>query len=264
MPDSRYIIRMKTIVEKSLLAAALTAVLFFAGCGREDVSAQLGEAADALEKGKPETAQAITERAIAAAPKNADALILHALTREAQDDLTSAVNAATRAAQLQPGSFVAQYTCGRLCAAAGNDAAALHALGKALELNPGDRNTLILLANVNMRGAASTKERLAALRCLAALSGDGVLVRSAAYRNQIGIGMVLEKNLRKGGENLRYAQKLEPKNPVYQLNYARLFDYYLKRPDIAADYYREYLKLATASGNGLYRITEARLRAIGR
>lgn len=255
---------MKTNVKKSLLAAVLPAVLLLAGCGREDVSALLGEAADALEKGKPETAQVMTEKAIAAAPKNADVLLLHALAREAQDDLTSAVNAATRAAQLQPGSFAAQYTCGRLCAAAGNDEAALHALGKALELRPGDRNTLILLANVNMRGAAAAKERQSAIRCLAALSGDGVLVRSAAYRNQIGIAMVLEKNLRKGGENLRYAQKLEPKNPVYLLNFARLFDYYFHRPDIAADYYREYLKLATASGNGLYRTTEARLRALGR
>ncbi len=245
---------MKKLLTYILPLLMITAV---SGCGRKDVPTLLGHAAAALEKGKPETAQTLTEKAIHADPENADALLLHALTREAQEDLTSAINAATKAAGLRPDSFAAQYTRGRLCAAAGNNPDALYALGKALELRPKDRNTLILLANVNMR-----VNPLNAMRYLAMFPRDDSLRRSAAYRNQIGIGMILNGSLKKGAENLRDAQRVEPKNPIYLLNMARFCDYYAKRTDIAVQYYQQYLKLAPAPGNSLYKTTEARLQRI--
>ena len=214
-----------------------------AGCGGpRDADAMLQEAAALMESGNYDQAAKLTAKAVAAAPGRADGRVLHAIALERLGDLAGAVREAEEAVKAEPDLFVARYTLGRLYAVSQRNPEALQALGKALELRTGDRNTLILLANVSMRLSPSQ-----AMKYLVALNRDRALIASAAYKNQMGIGMLSLRNLRAGALSLREAQKREPGNPIYVLNLARVFDYYINDAKSATQLYLRFQELAAGA-----------------
>lgn len=231
---------MKTIITIFCLLILLTGV---AGCGgARDTDTMLQESAAMLEAGNYEDAVKLAAKAVNSAPGRADARLLYAIALERMGDLPGAVREAEEAVKAEPDLFVARYTLGRIYANSQRNPEALQALGKALELRAGDRNTLILLANVSMRLAPSQ-----AMKYLAALNRDRALIASAAYKNQMGIGMLALRNLRAGALSLREAQKREPSNPIYMLNLARVFDYYINDTRSAVQLYRKFQELASVS-----------------
>lgn len=236
-------------------------VTLLAGCGGNRNSGELMNAArQALEKGHCEQALSFAEKAVAAAPDNVDARILSAIAFEKCGQSKQAVEEARKAVELNPKSFVAQYTLGRLYSAERTSSYdALVALGKALELRPGDRNTLILLANVNMHLSPEQAQKY-----LLELARDRSLFDTAAYQNQLGICMVRRKQYQAAGQAFLKACRADANNPLLMYNLALCMDQYLNRSKVARPLYQKYLDLAPESAESASsrRFAAARVRAI--
>ncbi len=236
-------------------------LLVAAGCGRvRSTDELLNSSAAAAREGNVERAAELADKAVKQEPNRADALLLQAILLEKRGKFESAVAAAKRAAAAEPEDFVAQYTLGRLLAQDRKQLPeALVALGKALELRPGDRNTLILLVNVNM-----VLNPPQAQKYLFELARDRQLLASAEYQNQLGISLARRRLYKKAGEALQQACKTQPQNPVICFNLATFVDRYLKQGRLAVPFYKECIRLSDTGNNSeeLRRLAEKRLQAM--
>jgi tetratricopeptide (TPR) repeat protein len=138
------------MIRKKLCLAAVGLPLLFAGCaGEEDMNAKMVQAADQAEKGKWEAAGKTAEAVAKAKPKEVAPVLLQALAYEQQGEYDKALDLARQGAEMASGDFTVQYTYGRLTAKdPARRSEAFSILERALELNPGDQNTLILLCNI--------------------------------------------------------------------------------------------------------------------
>ncbi len=248
---------MRHFLHLTLLAALLAA----AGCGpARDADALLREAAAENAAGRYEKALELARKAASQDSKRADALIFQAVMLEKNNKLESAVESAAKAAALEPDSFVAQYTYGRLASLRReNHPEAFAALGKAIAIRPGDRNTLILLANVAM-----SLNPAQARSYLISLARDARLRNSPEYQNQLGIVLARGNSPKAAGEAFLAGCKVAGSPPVIGFNFARCMDLYLNNPRAAAALYKRYLDLAPAdeANAPLRQTAEARRRAI--
>lgn len=249
---------------KHVFALMLVAALIFAaGCGpSRDVDTLLKEAAAENAAGRPEEALALAKKAVSQDSKRTDALIFEAVMFEKTGKLDAAVEAAKKAVELEPESFAAQYTLGRLYSIRRETwTDALTALGKAIAIRPGDRDTLILLANVTMSLHPDQAKSY-----LFALARDSRLRSSAEYQNQLGILLARSNTPKAAGEAFLAGCRVPGASPVISFNLARCIDLYLNNPRSAAALYRRYLDLAPGDevNAELRRVAEARMRAIQR
>ena len=249
---------------KYVFCLTFAAVLAFTtGCGpSRDVDTLLREAAAENAAGRPEEALALAKKAVSQDSKRADALIFQAVMFEKTGKPDAAVDSAKKAAELEPDSFAAQYTLGRLYSLrreSGPDA--LAALGKAIAIRPGDRDTLILLANVAMSLHPDQAKSY-----LFALARDSRLRSSSEYQNQLGIILARSNSPKAAGEAFLAGCRVPGASPVISFNLARCMDLYLNNPRSAAALYRRYLDLAPGDEINAEprRVAEARLRALQR
>ena len=170
---------------------------------------------------------------------NAGALVLLALAYENNDDLEQALQAARQAVKADAKYFQAQYTLGRLCL---KDPAkiqdSIEPLKRALHLNPGDTDTLVLLA------LGSKK-----LGLLETVKYFEQVAKTKRYHgkpepwNEMMIIYAEQNNTRDSARCLVTAYSRAKDNPIVVLNFALFWDYYAspKRPKQAVKYYRNFL-----------------------
>ena len=220
---------------------AVLAALLLAGCGEaRDTGELLNQASRQLAAGKYTQSLATADLAVRTAPDRFDALLMRAIAQERTGRPDLALASALEAEKLAPVSFAVQYTLGRLYAAdRKTHPQALMALSKALAIRPGDRNVLILQANVYMGLRPAY-----AMQILKQLSRDTALASSAGYSNELGVSQLLCGQIRDGGAQLNQAVMRAPRNPVFRLNYARYLDFYARQPTAALVHYQTYLGLS--------------------
>ncbi len=244
-----------------LTGMAAVLLLIAGGCGKpRDVSELLNGAMREAAAGNLEEATRLAEKAADQAPDRLDALLLQAILLEKRGRLEAALRVALRAAEAHPDDFVAQYTLGRLYAADRNHAhEALVALGRAANLRPGDRNTLILLCNVHMM-----LDPAQAGKYLLSLARDRKLFDSAPYQNQLGLSQLRNRHYQAAGQAFLKACRKAPDEATYLLNLACCMDRYLGKSRVAVPLYQRYLDLAPATPESAdtRRTVSARLRAI--
>lgn len=238
---------------KYLLSGVAAGLLLFslAGCrDARDTGELLEQASRQISAGKYTQALSTADLAVRNAPERFDALLMRAIAQERIGRADLALASALEAEKLAPTSFAVQYTLGRLYAAdRKTHPQALLALSKALALRPGDRNVLILQANVYMALRPAY-----ALQILKQLSRDPALSSGAGYCNELGISQILCGQSRAGGAQLDLAVSRAPRNPVFRLNYARYLDFYAKQPTAALVHYQTYLGLSqNLPGHDTYR-----------
>lgn len=245
----------------SLLAAGVAA-LTVTGCGeRHETGDLLEQAGRQLSAGQYAKALTAADLAVNSAPERYDALLMRAIAQERMGRTDLALQSALEAEKRAPEkSFAVQYTIGRLYAANPKTAPqALMPLGKALALRPGDRDTLILQADVYMGLKPSYARRI-----LKQLGRDTALAAGAAYSNELGVSELLSGQISQGGSHLNLAVSRSPRNPVFRLNYARYLDFYARQPTAALTHYQTYLSLTqNLAGHDVYRKwTEGRIAEI--
>ncbi len=224
-----------------LSGIAALAVLLLTGCREaRDTGELLEQSSRQLAAGKYTQALATADLAVRNAPGRVDALLMRAIAQERTGRPDLALSSALEAEKLAPASFAVQYTLGRLYAADRKTyPQALMALSKALAIRPGDRNVLILQANVYMGLRPAY-----AMQILKQLQRDTALASGAGYCNELGVSQLLCGKVRDGGVQLNLAVMRAPRNPVFRLNYARYLDFYAKQPTAALVHYQTYLGLS--------------------
>ena len=226
-----------------LCCGAAAALLFLAaGCGPGTVDECLNAGAAYGANGDWKKALKMAERAESLSENSVPALVLRAIAHEQLGERDLALDAARQAASLNPESFAAQYTLGRLYAADSTRYSdALAPLTRAAKLrNFRDRNTLVLLSNTT-----------AALRSPSAGNWLNFLVRVApetgndpAYRNLLGIVRTRARKLDLAKEEFTRAYQLDRSNPTVVCNIGVFFDRYASNPRAGAQFYRAFLRLA--------------------
>jgi tetratricopeptide (TPR) repeat protein len=181
------------------------------------------------------------QEAVKREPANAGALILLALAYENSGDLEQALQTARLAVKADAKYFQAQYTLGRLCL---QDPAkiqdSIEPLKRALRLNPGDTDTLVLLAQGSKK-----------LGLLETVKYFEQLAKSKRYQgrpepwNEMMIIYAEQNNTRDAARCLVTAYSRAKDNPIIVLNFALFWDYYAnpKRPVQAVKYYRKFLTI---------------------
>ena len=253
----------KRVFQIFSLAAGALLLTFAAGCGRNRSADSLLERAhrEAAE-GKWEKALALSGEALAREPENVSALLLRAIAGERCGERDQALNFALQAVRINPRSFLAQYTLGRLYAA---DPARLSDAAKplleALELKPDDRSTLVLLANVAIE---LNNER--ALNYLLELGKDPAVAESAVYWNQLAVCYLRRNDINRAWPAMMQAYQKGETSPRIVLNTAIFVDVHLKRPSQAAAFYRQFQKLTAGNADfaALRESVAARLSRISR
>ncbi|WP_294506863.1 hypothetical protein [uncultured Victivallis sp.] len=222
------------------VAAAL--LILAAGCGPNTVDECLNAGAAYGANGDWKKALKMAERAESLSENSVPALVLRAIAHEKLGERDLALDAARQAATLNPESFVAQYTLGRLYAADPTRYSdALAPLTRAAKLrNFRDRNTLILLANTT-----------AALRSPSAGNWLNFLVRVApeigsdpAYRNLLGIVLTRARKLDSARQEFTQAYQQDRSNPMVVYNIGVFFDRYAANPRAGRQFYQAFLRLA--------------------
>ncbi|MBR7104190.1 MAG: hypothetical protein IKC65_04545 [Lentisphaeria bacterium] len=233
--------------------------VFFAGCGETTPEQAMSRAVVLAGKGEWEKADEIAEQTGSRYPDIAAVHILRAVTAERCGSRDRALDAARRAVELDPGSFEAQYTLGRLYAAdTARSSEAEQALLKAFKMRKNDVNVKILLCNVAM-GANSPRTT----GYLGLLKSSPELAASAAFNNQYAVNYVRRGNYRAAKEYFVKAFQAGREEPEIVLNVARFYDGCLGDRITAVKLYREYLRIAGKDADGKAE-AEARLARLAR
>lgn len=210
------------MIRKKLGLAAVGLPLLFAGCaGDEDMNAKMVQAAEQAKKGQWEAAGKNAGAVEKAKPGEVAPVLLQALVYEKQGEYDKALDLARKCAEMAPKDFTVQYTCGRLTAKdQARRSEAFSILERALELKPGDQNTLILLCNIG-----SEIEHPKVIKYLNELRKDKDFANSPVLRYQIGCYHVRAKNSQ-AQTWLRSAAKAASKSKNWELllNCARTLD----------------------------------------
>lgn len=131
-----------------------------------------------LQAGQYERVQQLSSERLAAAPMDAAALTLLALSLQFQDKLAAAIDAYRRLTELQPSVFEHWNNLGNVLRDVGEFTAAHAAYRRALELAPGDAGLLLNLGFLEMEAG---KVAVARDHFLAAVRADGTLLDARLY-----------------------------------------------------------------------------------
>jgi tetratricopeptide (TPR) repeat protein len=227
------------------IIAAVSVFLFLVsvpGCSPSTPEDCLRQGVIRLKEGKVSAARKLAVRAEKLAPENHSVLIFKALVCEQAGEYDLALDAAGKAVKLNPKSFTAHYTLGRLYSLdPGRSADALRELQYAYRLNPGDQDTLVLLSNITVAVNAGYAKIYLDL-----LQKDAAFTDKAAIHNQRGIFYCRQRKFASAKKEFEAASKLDSSNPLYLLNLARFFDFFTTGSSVAESFYRQFIQ---ACGN---------------
>ena len=213
----------------------------------------------AVENSNNKRAIEYVEKAISYEPDNYDWWLDYGNYLRNSNRTAEARAAWEKAVELDPGSFEAQYTLGRLYAAdTARSSEAEQALLKAFKMRKNDVNVKILLCNVAM-GANSPRTT----GYLGLLKSSPELAASAAFNNQYAVNYVRRGNYRAAKEYFVKAFQAGREEPEIVLNVARFYDGCLGDRITAVKLYREYLRIAGKDADGKAE-AEARLARLAR
>ena len=182
----------------------------------------------AAKEGKWEPALDEARKAVKKAPGNTLANVLLAITLEKNNRPEEALKAAKNASESDKSSFTAQYILGRHYCRQQKYLDAIEPLTRALELNPKDANTIILLAEAKIH----LNNFEDAIRLYERLLDFPEFQDSSVLENEIGVLYVRKNDPNSAREHFSKAISCEkdpenPENPISYLNYAILWDKYL-------------------------------------
>ncbi len=244
----------KIIILPALLLALVTLQSCSENLADKSVDELLNSGCDLARNGAWAKAMKYAEAAVKREPNNSGALILAALAYENNDNLEQALQAARLAVKADAKYFQAQYTLGRLCL---KDPAkiqdSIEPLKRALQLKPGDVDTLVLLARRGRKlGLLDTVKYFEQLT-VTKRYGD-----KPEPWNEMGIIYAEQNNSRDAARCLVTAYNRAKENPTVVLNLALFMDYYNNQPARAVKFYRKFLSLV--EGNPVFDNKAGRIR----
>ena len=237
------------------VSALCLAFLLSAGCGSSTADGCLAKASEKAADGDWNGALKLARRAVELEPDNVAALLFRATACEKCGERDLALDSALQAVKINPESFAAQYTLGRLYSAdPARYADAMNALEQAFRLKPDDTNTLILLCNVSV--AMRSRQAVNYLRML---KRRPEFAKSAALDNQLGVALVRAGNFTAAKQAFMDACRNSKNNPDMVYNMGVFMDYYTPSKANARGFYRFFLKLT--GNNPEYAAARARVEA---
>ena len=244
------------------LAMAVGIIMQFCACSKTEavpVGVLLNKAADKAEEGDWPQADSMAKEVLKQQKHNADALMIRALACYNKDSRNEAVEYAIHAARVKPELFLPHYIQGMLLSKNGKPELALKALKEARRLRPNDINTLILLAE----NSIAVRRYQEAAGYFKLLGKNQNYLRSAYLWNGLGVCYAFI-NPQMALKFFRQAEYYEKNNAVTALNFAVLYDLYLKDARNARDYYDRFtsLSMGRAEYDTLRRQVESRLRSL--
>lgn len=243
---------MKKILLLSLVCVSALQVL--CGCGRSTPEEHLVSAIRAAETGDWKNARKYADRAAAGAPDHVGALVMRAIACEKSGDFDQALDSARRAANLDPASFPAQYTLGRLYSLDPlRCAEAVNTLVAALKLKPESTDTKVLICNVLSRMSSP-----AALRYLLQLKKDERFAKDPGLNTQMGIIYARSGQYRPALQSLLTAYKADSSNIDVIFNAARFCEFYIKNRRVARQLYASFESKASGKEAYTAELEEAR------
>ena len=243
-----------TALAGAVLAAAVT------GCGPATSGECVDKAAAAAANGDWHQALKLTDRAVKLAPGNPDILVFNAIAASHCGEADRAYASASEAVNLAPGSFIAQYTLGKVCMdLSERKGEAMRALLNALKIRRNDRDTLVLLCNLGIEVASPN-----ALSFLSMLKRDPEFADSAELYNQTALAYLRRNEVANAQRSLINAWRKDGGNVTINYNAGCFFDRYANSKPVALKLYRNYMKLSeNAAGEAEYRAeVAARIAAL--
>ena len=220
--------------------------LLLTGCGEASPESAISRAAVLAQKGEWKKAAKIADRTARKHPELAAAHILRAVTHEQCGNRDIALDAAGRAAKLEPDNFIAQYTLGRMYAQdPARSSEAQRVLTRSLGLRRSNDAGRILLCNVVMD--ANLPNALSYLGMISRIPG---MTESAEYWNQRAVCYVRRGDLTNAEKSFLRAIRCDEKNPEIIINVARFYDGCMRHRRNAVKLYRSYLALTDADPAG--------------
>lgn len=235
------------------------AVLLFSGCDNKTPQENLVSAIKEAEAGNWQESGKFADRAVAGAPDYVGALVMRAIACEKNDNYDKAVDSAARAAKLDPNSFAALYTLGRLYSTHPlRQAEAFNTLNAALRIRPDSSDAMVIICNVLMRmGAAEGRRYLAKLHTLEEYKKDPALY------SQLGVIYTKMNRLPAADKMFIAAFRLAPNDPDVVFNMARFTADYVPRKHLSDKLYTRFEQLAQGKEKYTAELDEAK-QAVGK
>ncbi len=223
----------------TLFALVLAGAAGLTGCsGEKNIDQKMSEAVAQAKQNKWQNAAKMASEMSAAVPNAASPVLLQAIAYEKSGEYDKALDLARQCAAANPENFTCVYTFGRLSAAdKKRRSEAFVILEKALQLNPGDRDTLVLLCNL---GTMLNHPRV--LQYLGELHRHKEFASSATLYYQYGFVFAMRRDKDRALLFLRHAVKNSGSNPDLILYAARCIDRFNLSKEQALAMYRLYLK----------------------
>jgi tetratricopeptide (TPR) repeat protein len=223
--------------------AAVCAAFLLSACGPgQTADERMQKSMTAAKAGNWELALDEARKAVKKDSGNTLANVLLAIALENNSHPEEALKAAKKAAESDKACFIAQYTLGRLCCRQQKYADCIEPLTRAMEIRPDDTNTIILLARAKTR-MNNFEEAINLYRRLLEFPEFS---DSAMLYNEIGVLHVRKNEPDMAPADFQRAFLKDSENPIPHLNYAILYDYYLRnRRDsadrVAREHYQKFL-----------------------
>jgi tetratricopeptide (TPR) repeat protein len=230
-------------IKSIMIAVLLVALTLLQSCSEnlteKNIDELLNNGCELARNGEWRRALKYAEEAVKREPGNSVAQVLAALAYENNANLEQALQAARLAVKAEPKYFQAQYTLGRLCLKVpAKIQDSIEPLKRALQLKPGDVDTLVLLANGSRKlGLLET------IKYFEQLAGSKRYADKPEPWNEMGIIYAEQNNSIGAARCLTTAYSRAKENPIVVLNFALYLDYYHKQPARAVKFYRKFLKL---------------------
>lgn len=241
---------------KGLAATVLGVIcLLPAGCGSRTADGCLVKAKEYADSEEWKEALKQARRAVELEPDNVSGLVFRAVASEKCGERDLALDSALQAVKINPESFAAQYTLGRIYASdPARYADAMNALEQALRLKPDDTNTLVALCNV----AVAMRSRQA-VPYLLMLKQRPEFAKNPALDNQLGISYVRSGNFNAAKRAFMDACRNSKNNPGMLYNMGVFMDRYTSSKANARGFYKFFLK--QTQGKPEYAAARARVEA---
>jgi tetratricopeptide (TPR) repeat protein len=211
---------MKYCLKINILSVFVLSAALLTGCGDGTPEQAMSKAVAFARNNEWGKAAKIADRLAKNNPSMAEAHVLRAVTSERSGDRQTALDAARRAAEIDPDNFVTLYTLARLYATDPARSSEAHArLLKAWTKRLSDTRVKILLCNVAME---SNSPRT--LQYLNNLSKIPQLTKSGILYNQYGVTYDRARNYVRAYNSFLKARQLDKNNPAILLNSARFYD----------------------------------------
>lgn len=241
-------------MSKILVVFALLSSCLFGLCScSKSPEESLSAAVLAAERNQWKDCRKHVEKALSGYPDHIGALLLRAVACEQLGDYEHAIDSAERAVKLNPESFAALYTLGRIYSTSElrrNDA--VSPLLRAYNLKPQDTGTLILLCNA--MSDINPRQAPAFLKLLEKKSDPK---NQAAICNQFAVAYAKQGQLILAQQMFNRAYAAAPSDLDIMFNAARFYDRYNSVPPVARKLYLEFRNRASGQPGRAEQLAEA-------